>query len=262
LTTEQDRVSDWESRLSTLTHRELAGVVAFTDTCARCEHEEALHQALHRFGDLIGFEHVLYAYMASSYVSAGRVCLHNISNPPEWMEEYAEKHYVEHDPVRQELERRLAAQQSLGVIAWDAYDRTLSAIEAEIIARRTHYGLRTGFSAFCDSPRQNAVFLVSFASGRSTPPDARAMLLAELVVAQLNRCRKRLDLSGLVSLLTKREQLVAQWLVEGKTNAEIGEILALSEGTVKFHVGHLLTKLGTTSRQGAVAILIAERCLV
>lgn len=253
---------EWESKLAcTLSPAELAGVVTFVDTCARCEREDELHAALVRFGARIGYEYVLYAYMKSSYDSAGHVCLVNISNPPAWMEEYASRSYVEHDPVRRELERHLAAERTLGAFEWDAYDRPLGSVEQEIIARRASYGLRAGFSAFCDSARQDAVFLVSFATAREARPERRAMLSAELVVAHLNRCRKRLDLSGLVSQLTKREEAVASWLVAGKTNAEIGEILELSEATVKYHVAHVLSKLGTPSRQGAVAILMAERCL-
>jgi DNA-binding CsgD family transcriptional regulator len=253
---------EWESRLaSTLSPHELASVVAFADTCARCDREDTLHAALARFGARLGYEYVLYAYMKSSYDSGGRVCLVNISNPSSWMEEYATKAYVAHDPVRHELERRLAAQQTSGAFEWDAYDPPLSDVEREIIARRSSFGLRTGFSAFCDSARQDAVFLVSFASAREARPEPRVMLIAELVVSHLNRCRKRLDLSELVSQLTKRERAVADWLIAGKTNAEIGEILGLSEATAKYHVAHLLAKLGTSSRQGAVAILIAERCL-
>lgn len=254
--------SQLESRLaSSLTIHELAAIIACLDTCATCALEADFHEAIRHFGNLIGFEFILYAHMASSYDSTGQVSLQNISNPTAWMLDYDEHRYVEHDPVRRELEVRLAAGEASGVIAWDAYERTLSAIEEEIIARRSGYGLRTGLSAYCNSPRHNALFVVSFASERTTPPDARAMLLAGLVVPHLNRCRKRLDLSCLVGQLTKREQAIAAWLADGKTNGEVAQILGIAEATVKYHVANVLTKLKTSSRQGAVAILMAERCL-
>jgi DNA-binding CsgD family transcriptional regulator len=199
--------------------------------------------------------------MATRYETAGHVCVVNLSNPVEWMEEYDRKGYLEHDPVRRELERWLARKETLGAFRWDAYDRKLSAIEETIIARRTHYGLRSGFSAFCDSWRHDAVFLVSFASRREEPPGKREMELGKLVASHLNRCRKRLDLSTLVRKLTRRERTVAGWMVDGKTNGEIAEILDVSEATAKFHVANILAKLKAGSRQSAVAILIAERCL-
>jgi DNA-binding NarL/FixJ family response regulator len=42
---------------------------------------------------------------------------------------------------------------------------------------------------------------------------------------------------------------------EGKSNQEIGDLLALTEGTVKVHVSKILRKLGVASRAGAIALL-------
>ncbi|MBI5543916.1 MAG: LuxR family transcriptional regulator [Deltaproteobacteria bacterium] len=240
---------------------DLAAALSFCNACLTCEREEHLHESILGFADLIGAKFVLYAYMKSSYDSAGYVCLKNLSNPVAWMEEYAERNYIEHDPVRRELEVWLSRGETHGVFAWDAYDRKLSPIEEKIIERRTHWGLRTGFSAFCDSPRHDAVFLVSFASRRKEPPSQRAMLMGKLIVAHLNRCRKRLDLSSVVARLTPRERTVAKWLVDGKTNSEIAQILDVTEATAKYHVANILAKLEAASRQVAVSILIAERCL-
>jgi DNA-binding NarL/FixJ family response regulator len=56
--------------------------------------------------------------------------------------------------------------------------------------------------------------------------------------------------------LTRREQEVLQLMSQGKTNHEIAEELFISESTVKFHVNHLLSKLGTSDRTQAVLIAI------
>ena len=55
--------------------------------------------------------------------------------------------------------------------------------------------------------------------------------------------------------LTSREREIAGWLAEGKTNAEIGEILGASRFTVKNHVQHILAKLGTENRTAAAAAI-------
>lgn len=52
--------------------------------------------------------------------------------------------------------------------------------------------------------------------------------------------------------LTHREQQVFRLMVSGFSNAEIAEMLALGESTIKSHVQHLLTKLGTPNRVHAV----------
>jgi DNA-binding NarL/FixJ family response regulator len=52
---------------------------------------------------------------------------------------------------------------------------------------------------------------------------------------------------------TPREESVLALLAEGKSNAEIAELLGLSESTVKFHLRNLFTKLGVTNRTEASA---------
>ncbi|HET6897197.1 MAG TPA: response regulator transcription factor [Vicinamibacteria bacterium] len=56
--------------------------------------------------------------------------------------------------------------------------------------------------------------------------------------------------------LTPREITVLQQVAAGARNREIGERLSLSEQTVKFHVKHILEKLGATDRTQAVALAL------
>lgn len=51
--------------------------------------------------------------------------------------------------------------------------------------------------------------------------------------------------------LTPREAEVLLWVAQGKSNAEIGTILGMSEKTVKIHVGHIFEKLGLDNRNAA-----------
>ena len=50
--------------------------------------------------------------------------------------------------------------------------------------------------------------------------------------------------------LTRREEEVAMFLSEGRSNGEIAEILQLSENTVRFHVSNVLKKTGMKERTG------------
>jgi LuxR family maltose regulon positive regulatory protein len=58
----------------------------------------------------------------------------------------------------------------------------------------------------------------------------------------------------IVAPLTSREAEVLQLLTTGLTNREIADSLFLSEGTVKFHVHHVLEKLQARTRSQAIAI--------
>jgi DNA-binding NarL/FixJ family response regulator len=52
--------------------------------------------------------------------------------------------------------------------------------------------------------------------------------------------------------LTEREMDVLRLLVQGKSNLEIASDLCIAEGTVKFHINHILNKLGVDDRTQAV----------
>jgi DNA-binding NarL/FixJ family response regulator len=53
------------------------------------------------------------------------------------------------------------------------------------------------------------------------------------------------------STLSERELQVLQQIIKGKSNKEIGDLLSITEGTVKYHVTGILTKLGVTDRTHA-----------
>jgi two-component system NarL family response regulator len=54
--------------------------------------------------------------------------------------------------------------------------------------------------------------------------------------------------------LTKRELQVLEYIANGRSNKEIGQILFISEHTVKTHVKSILTKLDAIGRTEAIAL--------
>src|SRR6266540_1615152 len=62
-----------------------------------------------------------------------------------------------------------------------------------------------------------------------------------------------------VARLTPREQQVLEWVAEGKTNAEIAQILVAAPGAVRKHLEHIYAKLGVHTRTAAAACNRARR---
>jgi len=69
------------------------------------------------------------------------------------------------------------------------------------------------------------------------------------VAAQLAQHAGESDLTG-------RELEVLQHLVGGRRNRDIGDLLFISEDTVKAHMRHIMEKLGARDRTHAIAIAV------
>lgn len=82
--------------------------------------------------------------------------------------------------------------------------------------------------------------------------EARA---AELHALSLRFMASYAEVRGAVAApvrLTRREIQCLKWAAAGKTDAEVGEIVAISLPTVRFHITNATRKLGVVSRSQAV----------
>ncbi|MEW6403234.1 MAG: response regulator transcription factor [Chloroflexota bacterium] len=97
-----------------------------------------------------------------------------------------------------------------------------------------------GFALKTDSPEMTLAAIRQVAAGRMVFPDAVRRWLIRKSEQDPNA-------------LTDREEAVLALVAEGKSNAQIGAALRLSENTVKFHLKNLFSKLGVTNRTEAAA---------
>jgi DNA-binding NarL/FixJ family response regulator len=58
--------------------------------------------------------------------------------------------------------------------------------------------------------------------------------------------------------LTQRESEVLNWVIKGKTNRDIGDILGTSPRTVNKHLEHVFVKLGVETRTSAAAVALGK----
>jgi DNA-binding response OmpR family regulator len=75
--------------------------------------------------------------------------------------------------------------------------------------------------------------------------------------------REESDVATIESLmncfkLTQRESEVLNWVIKGKTNRDIGDILGTSPRTVNKHLEHVFVKLGVETRTSAAAVALGK----
>jgi DNA-binding NarL/FixJ family response regulator len=118
-------------------------------------------------------------------------------------------------------------------------------------------GLKAGASGFMlkDAPPAELLAAIrTVAGGEAVLAPTATRRLIDQFARLLPDPGKQQDRDAMLSKLTDRERTVFAELAAGRSNREIATALHLSEGTVKIHVGRILTKLGLRDRVQAVVL--------
>jgi DNA-binding NarL/FixJ family response regulator len=118
-------------------------------------------------------------------------------------------------------------------------------------------GLKAGASGFMlkDAPPAELLAAIrTIADGEAVLAPTATRRLIDQFAPLLPDPGKQQDRDAMLSKLTDRERTVFAELAAGRSNREIATELHLSEGTVKIHVGRILTKLGLRDRVQAVVL--------
>jgi two-component system, NarL family, response regulator len=151
----------------------------------------------------------------------------------------------QHSPDVLLLDLRMPKKDGLQVItelaARPSKPRTIvmTTYESEEDIRRALKAGAKGYLVKGAPPQQIRESVRRVAAGESLLPAAIASRLAESMA--------RPELS-------KRERQVLEYIANGRSNKEIGQILYISEHTVKTHVKSILTKLDAIGRTEAIAV--------
>ena len=123
----------------------------------------------------------------------------------------------------------------------------MTTYESEEDIRRTLKAGARGFLAKGTAPQQIRDAVRRVAQGESLLPPSIASKLAESMAHPE---------------LSERELQVLQYMASGRSNKEIGQVLYISENTVKAHVKSILAKLDAMGRTEAIAIATKRGLIV
>ena len=195
----------------------------------------------------IGFDRLIFSLM-TDHPFIGRPAGHGImlNYPGDWMKFYAEKNYEAIDPVRHKMYLAESA------FAWEDLRkcRLLSKGQAECLTLGDEAGLHSGIGIPLHGPRGAVAGIGAASSAGGVELDKNTLSRAQLFSQQFYTVFVALQKPPQeipAVRLSDREQEVLKWCGNGKTKAEIGDIMDLSEHTVGFHVRKAQQKLDANS---------------
>lgn len=172
-------------------------------------------------------------------------------------EGYADAYFAEGwaalDPVFRHALRQSRAFQWESVLQ----DPNLTSAQRDFMKSSAASGVRGGLTAPIHGPG-GATDILSLSMRRDvdTPPARLRHVHSLAFQVWLMRAELAPPLPEVRPTLSARELECLKWMRDGKSNWEIGRILAISEKTVEFHVGNVLRKLSAESRLAAVMIAL------
>jgi DNA-binding CsgD family transcriptional regulator len=219
----------------------------------------SLHNACRELVASFGFEYYFYAVRLP--LSLSDPYHFGLSGyPRDWRERYDKLGYLKIDPIV-----RHTMSSSLPVI-WDDIDRSEAVVDV-FFQEAADFGLAHGISSPV-AGRHGELALMSIARRIEHPiprdPLVRHRLCTRLhwMATVLHESVRRLVLNHegaprVAAPLSEREKDCLMWAADGKTTADIGRALNITERTVLFHIESAGRKLGVSGRHNVISRAVA-----
>jgi LuxR family quorum-sensing system transcriptional regulator SolR len=222
-------------------------------TLMGCADDHTTFAATVGFARELGFEYCCYALRMPVPIHKPDWAIFN-TYPNGWMDHYLTNNFIRSDPTV------ARGESSLLPIVWSD---ELFGSSPKLWTEARDFGLNFGLAKSCWLG--GGVFgLLSLARSTSAIDFQEVRAIAESLNTLATLTHERMaELLGSqmapqrLTLLTQREKEVLMWTSEGKTSAEIGQMLDISERTVNFHINNVLRKFDSPNKIQATARAVA-----
>lgn len=221
---------------------------AHTQALLTARDEAAFAVALEKASSVLGFEYSAFGMRMPLPVSNPKFLMVN-NYSQEWRQRYAKENYLAVDPT---VSHGL---QSVMPVVWS---ETLFGAVPEFWEDAKGHGLKVGW-AQSSIDVHGAVGMLTLARSHDalTPAELREQIprmhwLAKMATEGMLRMAASQRPNEVPVRLTAREVEVLRWTADGKTSQEVGQIMAISERTVNFHINNSLLKLGANNKTSGV----------
>jgi LuxR family quorum sensing-dependent transcriptional regulator len=237
-----------------LSRDELLQVIDLSHRCLAAESYDDLREIITAVESLTSYERA--ALCAVSAEPEGALAHYvNHSFGDEWVHLYTAQGFGRVDPVLRH------ARSVSGPFRWrDVFTGSVDPVASSAFTEAARdFGLVEGVAYACRSRASSDRTLLSLASAEDRPTE-HAIALLSSVGPHLHEAYDRLrhrerPAAGRASgiELTPREKEILAWTQDGKTYWEIGQIIGISQRTVKYHFARIKEKLDVVSASHAVA---------
>jgi DNA-binding CsgD family transcriptional regulator len=176
--------------------------------------------------------------------------------PPEFLLEYQNNDYVRHDMLP------AVARLSAMPFTWVELLRDRKQTEKQIAFhnRVRDLGAIDGFAVPIHLPGGDVGLCVSVCTTHVIDDTEERLALHMASLYAHDRCRALgglIEASSAKNPLSPRELECLKWVLDGKSDTDIGAILGISRTTAHFHIERLKQKLGVRTRTQAAAMMLA-----
>lgn len=207
---------------------------------------------------IIKYGDIKYAYLVMNKINPMDVII--INNHIEWFELYIKGNYQLIDPVI------LNAMERVEDFNWDEKIMIFSEIKLpKIFKQSKKYNINTGHTFILHDYLNNLAVLSIFETG-SNDNDSKYIInnnkekFQQLLIKahqkllslydEIEKGRSLYKPSG----LSPRENEILYWVSIGRTYQDVAKMLGIKHGTIKFHMGNVVKKLGVSTTKHAIKL--------
>ncbi|MCH2003433.1 LuxR family transcriptional regulator AbaR [Acinetobacter seifertii] len=211
--------------------------------------EYQLFEVVKSTASKLGFDYCAYGMQSPLSIAEPKTIMLN-NYPQAWQQRYVEQQYVKVDPTVQHC------MVSLKPLVWSS-QYTHTQAEKDFWEEARSYGLNVGWAQSSrDFIGTRGMLTLARSSDQLSEKEQKAQYtnmywLTQTVHSSIAKIVNDVEFSQFNLYLTKREKEVLRWTAEGKTSAEIAQILGVSERTINFHLSNSMQKLNVNNKISA-----------
>lgn len=213
------------------------------------KNEYQLFEVVKSTASKLGFDYCAYGMQSPLSIAEPKTIMLN-NYPEAWQKRYVKQQYVRVDPTVQHC------MLSLQPLVWSSQSANTQS-QKDFWEEAGSYGLNIGWAQSSrDFIGTRGMLTLARSADQLSEKEQKAQYtnmfwLSQTVHSSIAKIVNETEFAQFNLYLTNREKEVLRWTAEGKTSAEIAQILGVAERTINFHLGNSMQKLNVNNKISA-----------